>query len=111
MKILIILLSFSMYLQHQKESVVSYYAEPFHGRKTASGETYNKFAFTAASKTLPFGTYVLVTNIQNNSRVVVRINDRGPYINNRDLDLSEASFKYLCPLQQGITKIKYKILY
>ena len=105
------MLSLSVYLQHPNKGIASYYAEPFHGRKTASGERYNKFAYTAASKTLPFGTYVLVTNTTNNAHVIVRINDRGPYIKGRDLDLSETAFKSICPLKYGKILINYKILY
>lgn len=69
----------------------SWYGGKFHGRKTASGERFNKFAYTAAHKTLPLGSLVKVTNLANNESVVVRINDRGPYVRGRDIDLSQAA--------------------
>jgi rare lipoprotein A len=72
----------------QMRGTVSYYGEEFHGRKTASGEIYNMYAYTAAHKSLPFGTKIQVTNVENNRSVIVRINDRGPFVSGRILDLS-----------------------
>lgn len=72
----------------QQKGVASWYGEPFHGRKTASGERYNMHAMTSAHKTLPLGTYVRVQNLNNNRKVVVRINDRGPFVRGRIIDLS-----------------------
>lgn len=69
----------------------SWYGPGFHGQTTANGETYDQWAMTAAHKTLPFGTELRVTNTTNGRSVVVRINDRGPYIAGRDLDLSKAA--------------------
>lgn len=69
----------------------SWYGEPFHGRKTASGEVFDMGAMTAAHKTLPFGTRVLVVNLDNGRRVVVRVNDRGPFVAGRIIDLSKAA--------------------
>jgi len=74
-----------------EEGVASWYGPKFHGRKTASGEIFDTHDFTAAHKTLPFGTYVKVTNLQNNLSTVVRINDRGPYVKGRIIDLSHAA--------------------
>ena len=68
--------------------MASWYGKEFHGRKTASGEAYNMYAFTAAHKTLPLGTYVSVYNLNNGKRADVRINDRGPFVRDRIIDLS-----------------------
>lgn len=70
---------------------VSWYGPGFHGRKTANGERFNQWAMTAAHKTLPFNTRVRVTNLQTKQSVVVRINDRGPYVKGRVLDLSKGA--------------------
>lgn len=72
---------------------VSYYGEEFQGQGTAFGEKFDKNAITAAHRSLPYNTLVRVTNVNNDKSVVVRINDRGPYVDGRDMDLSEASFK------------------
>lgn len=74
-----------------ESGVASWYGEAFHGRTTANGEIYDMFAMTAAHKTLPFGTMVLVTNMSNSMQVVVRINDRGPFVAGRIIDLSKAA--------------------
>jgi rare lipoprotein A len=71
--------------------VASWYGPRFHGRRTANGETFNRYALTAAHKTLPLGTRVMVSNPRTGKTIEVRINDRGPYIGNRVLDLSEAA--------------------
>src|SRR4029453_6777882 len=71
--------------------VASYYSESLHGRRTASGERYDMEALTAAHRTLPFGSRVRVTNLSNRRSVVVRINDRGPYVEKRLIDLSYAA--------------------
>ena len=69
----------------------SWYGPGFHGRKTASGERFNQYALTAAHKTLPFGTRLRVTNMKNGSSVIVTVNDRGPYVKSRVLDLSKGA--------------------
>jgi rare lipoprotein A len=71
--------------------VATYYADSFQGRRTANGEYYNEHAYSAAHRTLPFGTYVRVTNVARKKSVIVRINDRGPYVGNRIIDLSFAA--------------------
>lgn len=76
--------------RHQK-GVATWYGPGFHGRKTASGERFNTRAYTAAHRTLPFGTKVQVTNQKTGRSVVVRINDRGPFVRGRIIDLSSAS--------------------
>lgn len=90
--------------------VVSWYGAKFHGRKTASGEVYDKNELTAAHKTLPFGTKVKVTNIRNGKTVVVEINDRGPYVKSRVLDLSQAAFSEIGHTNSGVMHVEYEIL-
>ena len=82
-----------------EEGIASYYGDRFHGRTTASGEAYDKQGLTAAHRTLPFGTGVKVTNLDNNRSVHVVITDRGPYVGGRIIDLSEAAAREL-----GITE-------
>jgi rare lipoprotein A (peptidoglycan hydrolase) len=84
------------------EGDASWYGPYFHGRMTANGETYNQHDLTAAHKSLPFGTYLRVRNRLNNKTVVVRINDRGPYVGDRSLDLSNAAAKCLGSDQVGV---------
>ena len=74
-----------------QSGVASWYGPGFHGKRTASGERFNTGSFTAAHRSLPFGTRVRVTNVRNGQSVVVRINDRGPYVAGRIIDLSKAS--------------------
>lgn len=88
----------------------SWYGKKFDGRETANGEIYDETALTAAHKSLPFGTILKVTNPRNNKTVFVRINDRGPYIEGRDLDLSKASAKALGVLRKGVVKVKIEEL-
>ncbi len=90
--------------------VVSWYGEKFHGRKTASGEVYDKHELTAAHKTLPFGTKVKVTNVRNGKSVVVEINDRGPYAKSRVLDLSQAAFSEIGHTNTGVMQVEYEIV-
>jgi rare lipoprotein A len=84
----------------------SWYGPGFHGRKTANGEVYDQMSFTAAHKSLKFGTLLKITNLKNNKFVVIRINDRGPYIHGRDLDLSKAAALELGMVRKGVAKIK-----
>ena len=88
----------------------SYYADKFHGRPTASGEKYNKKAFTAAHKTLPFGTKVRVTNLNNNKSVDVIINDRGPFKAGRIIDLSRAAAEKIGLINDGVAKVTVEVL-
>jgi len=89
--------------------VASYYGARFHGRQTANGERFNMHALTAAHKTLPFGTKLKVTNPDNGRSVVVRINDRGPYVGNRVLDLSKGAAAKIGMVQKGVGKVKMEI--
>lgn len=84
----------------------SYYADKFHGRQTANGERFDMYDFTAAHRTLPFGTKVRVTNLKNNKSVVVRVNDRGPFSKGRIIDLSMAAAKKIDMVADGIADVK-----
>ncbi len=84
----------------------SWYGPGFHGKLTANGEIYNQMALTAAHKDLPFGTYLRITNIKNGKSVIVRINDRGPYIEGRDLDLSKGTALALGMIKRGVIRVK-----
>ncbi len=94
-----------------QQGKASYYAGNFIGRKTANGEIFAKNKKTAASKTLPFGTKVKVTNLSNGKSVKVRINDRGPFVAGRDIDLSWLAAKRIGMLDQGVApvELKYKL--
>jgi rare lipoprotein A len=85
----------------------SYYDE---GQQTASGEMFDPNDLTAASKTLPFNTMVRVTNVSNGKSVVVRVNDRGPFVSGRCLDLSSAAFGTIAKLSAGVASVKYEVL-
>ncbi len=86
--------------------LASWYGPGFHGKRTASGERYNMYAFTAAHKLLPMNTYVLVTNLENGRQTIVRINDRGPFVKNRIIDLSYAAAKALGMTQKGVARVR-----
>ena len=88
----------------------SYYAHFFHGRKTASGSRYNMYDLTCAHKTLPFGTLLRITNLSNYLSVVVMVNDRGPYINGRTVDLSYGAAKKLNIIKKGVVNCKVEML-
>ena len=88
----------------------SFYADKFEGTPTASGEKYHHNKLTAAHKTLPFGTKVRVTNLGNNESVEVVVNDRGPYVENRIIDLSKAAAEKLGFVNQGLADIKLEVI-
>lgn len=90
--------------------IASWYGRNFHGKRTANGEIYNMYAKTAAHKTLPFGTYVEVINLNNHRRTVVRINDRGPFVGDRIIDLSYAAAKDLEMIGSGTARVKLVVL-
>ena len=90
--------------------VASYYGDRFHGRRTASGQAFNMHAMTAAHKTLPFGTRVLVTNPRNGKSVTVTINDRGPYAHGRTIDLSQAAATEIGLVQRGHGTVELAII-
>jgi rare lipoprotein A len=90
----------------KQQGPASWYGDDFHGKPTASGETYNQNALTAASKTLPLGTVAQVTNVDTGKSVTVKVNDRGPYVGNRVMDLSKAAAKKIDLKEQGVGKVK-----
>ncbi len=85
--------------------VASWYGPRFHGRKTANGEIYDQMAFTAAHKKFRFGTLLRLTNPKNERSIIVRINDRGPFIKGRELDLSKAAATELGIVERGVAKL------
>lgn len=93
-----------------QKGIASFYGERWNGRKTANGEIFDTEKLTAAHKYLPFGTKVKITNSKNGKSVIVRINDRGPYIKGRVIDLTKAAFRQIEDIQTGITKVKIEIL-
>lgn len=95
----------------QAESgLASWYGDAFHGRRTASGEYFDQHDFTAAHKTLPFGTFVEVTDLATDRKVVVRINDRGPFVSGRILDLSRAAAESLRMTDRGVIRISLRVV-
>jgi len=93
-----------------QKGLASWYGPDFHGKLTSNGEIYNMHALTAAHKTLPFGAYVRVTNLNNGKSIVVRINDRGPFVKGRIIDLSYAAAKKLGTDITGVAPVKIKVL-
>jgi rare lipoprotein A len=90
--------------------LASWYGEPYHGRQAASGEVYDMNAFTAAHRTLPFDTWVRVTNLENNYSTNVRINDRGPFIEGRIIDLSRAAAEALNMIGAGTALVRVEVV-
>jgi len=91
---------------YEEECIASWYGPGFHGKETSSGEIYNMYEYTAAHKLLPMGTYVLVKNLENGRELVVRINDRGPFVGERCLDLSYAAARELGMVGKGLSRVK-----
>lgn len=90
--------------------VASYYAHDFHGRTTANGERYNMYALTAAHPSLPFDTVVRVTNLKNGRQVMLRVNDRGPFIAGRIIDVSYGAAHRLGMLTDGIVRVQVDLV-
>lgn len=88
--------------------VASFYGPGFHGRRTANGEIFNQYAQTAAHRDMPFGTWLKVTNLQNNRSTCVRINDRGPYVSGRVLDVSKGVAERLGFVRQGVVEVEWE---
>ncbi len=88
----------------------SWYGKPFHGRKTANGESYNMFQLTAAHPDLPMGTWVKVTNLQNGKTVTLRINDRGPFVPSRVIDTSYMAAEILGFRERGIARVRLDVV-
>ena len=93
-----------------QEGVASSYGRDFHGRKTSSGETFDMNALTAAHKTLPLGVYVKVRHKRTGREIIVRINDRGPFVRERIIDLSEGAARKLDMIQEGLAPVKVTAL-
>ena len=93
-----------------QSGMASYYADKYHGRKTASGETFDQNKMTAAHRTLPFGTKVRVTNVTNGKSVAVRVNDRGPFVRGRVIDLSRAAAEKLGIVRAGLADVRVEVL-
>ncbi len=93
-----------------EEGEGSYYAASFEGLRTASGERYSRSAFTAAHRTLPFGTRVKVTHLRTGKTTIVRINDRGPHRQGRIIDLSEAAARELGILAEGVARVRIEVI-
>jgi len=94
----------------RETGIASCYALKFQNRKTASGERLDNYAMTAAHKSLPFGTRVIVTNLNNGKTVTVRINDRGPFVKGRIIDLTRAAFAKIEDLDKGLAKVGLVII-
>ena len=97
-------------LVNKGKMVASWYGPKFHGKLTANGEVYDQMLMTAAHKSLPFGTMLKLTNPKNGKSIVVRINDRGPYIKGRQLDLSKGAAIALGTLNKGVVKVQVEEL-
>ncbi len=95
---------------YQETGIASWYGGKFHGRKTSNGETYNMHAKTAAHKTLPMGTMLVVKNLENGRSSVVRINDRGPFVKGRIIDLSYTAAKEIGLVQKGTARVRITAL-
>ncbi|MGH8329634.1 MAG: septal ring lytic transglycosylase RlpA family protein [Pseudomonas fluorescens] len=95
---------------YDKTGVASYYGAKHHGKRTASGERFNKNSLTAAHRQLPFGTRVRITNLNNDRSCVVRINDRGPYSRGRLIDVSREAAEQLGMLRSGTAKVRVQAL-
>ena len=93
-----------------QDGIASWYGKDFHGKKTANGEIYDMYAMTAAHKTLPINTWVQVTNISNNRKIIVRVNDRGPFVAGRIIDLSYTAAQKLDMVGPGTTRVRVTAL-
>ena len=94
----------------QETGIASFYSSKFNNRITANGEIFHQSKKTAAHKELPFGSEVKVTNLDNGKSVTVTINDRGPFIKGRIIDLSSSSFQEIGQLRDGLLKVKIEVL-
>lgn len=94
----------------RQQGIASWYGKKFHEKKTANSEIYNMYAMTAAHKTLPFGTMVEVRNLENNKTTIVRINDRGPFVNDRIIDLSYTTAQEIEMIQNGTASVEIIVL-
>ena len=95
---------------HQLQGIASYYADEFNGRTTANGEVFDMHAMTAAHRSLPFDTRVKVRNLENGREVIVRINDRGPFVDNRVIDLSLGAAREIGLVASGTAPVQLEII-
>tara|TARA_R110002073_G_scaffold213509_8_gene373885 strand:+ start:346 stop:756 length:411 start_codon:yes stop_codon:yes gene_type:complete len=100
----------TQWIRYTESGKASYYAMKFQSRKTASGERFNQSSYTAAHKKLPFGMKVKVTNLKNGESIMVRINDRGPFIAGRIIDLSRSAFNSIGNLKSGVIDVKIEVI-
>ena len=96
--------------EEERVGIASWYGDPYHGRRTSNGEIYNKYALTAAHRTLAFDTMVKVHNLENGKSVRVRINDRGPFVKDRIIDLSYAAAREISMVGPGSAKVRLDVL-
>lgn len=108
--VLALALPFGIARANVQEGMVSWYGGQFQDRATASGERFDLNALTMAHPTLPFGTKVLVTNLRNGRSVVVRVNDRGPFVGHRIADLSQAAASFLGMMRRGIARVRIEVI-
>jgi rare lipoprotein A len=97
-------------LDHVQKGFASFYHDSLHGRKTASGQTYNKNRLSAAHKSLPLGTQLRVTDTKTGRSIVVKVNDRGPFVKGRILDLSKQAAENLGIVKRGVAKVELKVI-
>lgn len=95
---------------YKEIGLASWYGDDFHNKKTANGEVFNKNTFTAAHKTLPLPSVVKVTNLENGRTIILRVNDRGPFVDNRIIDVSEKAAKHIDMHNKGVTQVKVEYL-
>jgi rare lipoprotein A len=95
---------------YKETGEASFYANKYQSRKTANGERFDQAAYTAAHKKLPFGTKVKVTNVENGKSVLVRINDRGPFVRGRIIDLSRSAFSSIGNTRAGVINVKIEVV-
>jgi len=108
--ILLILVGLVSHFRYDQVGIASWYGPGYHGKRTASGEIFDMYAMTAAHKTLPFNTIVKVVDLETGRWVIVRINDRGPFVPGRIIDLSYAAAKELGILEKGTARVGLKVL-
>ena len=108
-KVIMTLLILTTLTLFSKTGYASWYGAKFQGKPTASGEPFDMYAYTAAHRNLPFGTILTVTNLSNHKSVNVRVNDRGPFVNNRMIDLSYQAARKIGLLQSGVSKVSIQI--
>jgi len=95
---------------YKESGQASFYAMKYQSRKTASGERLDQYSFTAAHKTLAFGTKVKVTNLKNGKSVIVKINDRGPFVKGRVIDLTQSAFKKIGTIESGVINVNIEVV-